>query len=121
MYVYLSSLCKGKTNTLKGEPFRPVRAIPVDLFPHTPHCELVIVLERNSLNTVISTEPESKPEPELKVKLEPELEVKLESEPEVKLELELEVKLESELEVKLESEREVKLEPEPEQQPSTNH
>ncbi|XP_078439903.1 zinc finger (CCCH-type) family protein [Wolffia australiana] len=27
-------------------PFRPVRAAAVDLFPHTPHCELVMLLER---------------------------------------------------------------------------
>lgn len=29
-----------------GRAFRPVRAIPVDLFPHTPHCEMVMVFER---------------------------------------------------------------------------
>lgn len=31
---------------LIGEPFTPTLAIPVDMFPHTPHCELVLVLER---------------------------------------------------------------------------
>ncbi|KAI4386050.1 hypothetical protein MLD38_004018 [Melastoma candidum] len=30
----------------KSEPFRPVKAMAVDLFPHTPHCELVMLLER---------------------------------------------------------------------------
>ncbi|XP_052196138.1 zinc finger CCCH domain-containing protein 24 [Diospyros lotus] len=29
-----------------SEPFRPVKATAVDLFPHTPHCELVMLLER---------------------------------------------------------------------------
>ncbi|KPP72370.1 tRNA (uracil(54)-C(5))-methyltransferase B-like [Scleropages formosus] len=29
-----------------GEPFRPTVAVPVDMFPHTTHCELVIVFER---------------------------------------------------------------------------
>ncbi|KAK6936036.1 Zinc finger, CCCH-type [Dillenia turbinata] len=29
-----------------SEPFRPVKAMAVDLFPHTPHCELVMLLER---------------------------------------------------------------------------
>lgn len=29
-----------------SEPFRPVMAMAVDLFPHTPHCELVMLLER---------------------------------------------------------------------------
>lgn len=29
-----------------SEPFRPVKAMAVDLFPHTVHCELVMLLER---------------------------------------------------------------------------
>ena len=29
-----------------GRPFRPVFARPVDMFPQTPHCELVVVFER---------------------------------------------------------------------------
>ncbi|CAN1837511.1 Zinc finger CCCH domain-containing protein 24 [Linum perenne] len=29
-----------------SEPFKPVRAMAVDLFPHTPHCEMVMLLER---------------------------------------------------------------------------
>ena len=29
-----------------SEPFQPVKAMAVDLFPHTPHCELVMLLER---------------------------------------------------------------------------
>jgi len=29
-----------------GGPFRPVYARVVDLFPHTPHAELVMVFER---------------------------------------------------------------------------
>lgn len=31
---------------LTGRPFRLVAAVPVDLFPHTPHCELVLHFER---------------------------------------------------------------------------
>lgn len=31
-----------------GEPFVPVTAIPIDMFPHTRHCELVLCLERLS-------------------------------------------------------------------------
>lgn len=41
-------LC-GKTDLkrkLIGEAFTPKLAVPVDMFPHTPHCELVLVLER---------------------------------------------------------------------------
>ncbi|KAJ6819310.1 zinc finger CCCH domain-containing protein 24 [Iris pallida] len=33
-------------NMPNSEPFRPVRAMAVDLFPHTPHCEMVMLLER---------------------------------------------------------------------------
>ncbi|XP_063047890.1 tRNA (uracil-5-)-methyltransferase homolog B [Engraulis encrasicolus] len=31
---------------LTGEPFVPTAAVPVDMFPHTPHCELVVVFDR---------------------------------------------------------------------------
>ncbi|KAJ8504595.1 hypothetical protein OPV22_005481 [Ensete ventricosum] len=30
----------------KSEPFQPVRAMAVDMFPHTDHCEMVMLLER---------------------------------------------------------------------------
>lgn len=29
-----------------SEPFQPIKAMAVDIFPHTPHCELVMLLER---------------------------------------------------------------------------
>ncbi|XP_069469114.1 tRNA (uracil-5-)-methyltransferase homolog B isoform X2 [Ambystoma mexicanum] len=31
---------------LLGEPFKLERAVPVDMFPHTNHCELVLLFER---------------------------------------------------------------------------
>ncbi|XP_070833195.1 tRNA (uracil-5-)-methyltransferase homolog B [Chaetodon trifascialis] len=31
---------------LTGDAFSPTLAVPVDLFPHTPHCELVLLFER---------------------------------------------------------------------------
>uniref|UniRef100_A0A3P8SV06 tRNA (uracil(54)-C(5))-methyltransferase n=1 Tax=Amphiprion percula TaxID=161767 RepID=A0A3P8SV06_AMPPE len=31
---------------LTGEAFTPILAVPVDMFPHTPHCELVLLFER---------------------------------------------------------------------------
>ncbi|KAM3605714.1 uncharacterized protein V6R79_003518 [Siganus canaliculatus] len=31
---------------LTGEAFCPTLAVPVDMFPHTPHCELVLLFER---------------------------------------------------------------------------
>lgn len=41
-------LCKNCSKTMKGDPFVPKVAVPVDLFPHTPHCELVVLFERIS-------------------------------------------------------------------------
>lgn len=29
-----------------SEPFKPVKAMAVDLFPHTDHCEMVMLLNR---------------------------------------------------------------------------
>eukprot|EP00731_Ephydatia_muelleri_P022978 Em0015g561a len=40
--------CRKPSHRLKGLPFRPVRAIPVDMFPHTSHCEMVVLFERIS-------------------------------------------------------------------------
>ncbi|XP_034463777.1 tRNA (uracil(54)-C(5))-methyltransferase homolog-B isoform X1 [Hippoglossus hippoglossus] len=31
---------------LTGDAFSPTLAVPVDMFPHTPHCELVLLFER---------------------------------------------------------------------------
>lgn len=30
------------------DPFIPVRAVAVDMFPHTLHCEMILLLERSS-------------------------------------------------------------------------
>ena len=40
------ALCRASTPAFPGPPFVPVAAYPLDLFPDTPHCEVVIVLER---------------------------------------------------------------------------
>lgn len=41
-------LCCGSgfKRKITGEAFKPTVAVPVDLFPHTTHCELVLVFER---------------------------------------------------------------------------
>ncbi|XP_053327305.1 tRNA (uracil-5-)-methyltransferase homolog A [Spea bombifrons] len=44
--VNFVDLCRAPSNRVKGRPFRPVRAVAVDLFPQTPHCELLILFER---------------------------------------------------------------------------
>ncbi|KAG1674637.1 tRNA (uracil-5-)-methyltransferase A [Nymphon striatum] len=38
--------CRTTSNNYKGDPFYPTKAVCVDMFPHTPHCELVLLLER---------------------------------------------------------------------------
>ena len=39
-------LCSPKGGRADAPPFRLRAAVPVDLFPHTPHCELVLAFER---------------------------------------------------------------------------
>ncbi|KFM57780.1 tRNA (uracil-5-)-methyltransferase-like protein, partial [Stegodyphus mimosarum] len=40
-------LCRKTSNNYKGCPFYPVQAAVVDMFPYTPHKELVLILERD--------------------------------------------------------------------------
>ncbi|KAE9336269.1 hypothetical protein PF008_g13099 [Phytophthora fragariae] len=40
------TLCGPSTKALQGQAFEPVHAVPVDMFPHTPHCEMIIVFDR---------------------------------------------------------------------------
>ena len=44
-HTHSLNLCRRKSNSIKGLPFQPICTIPVDLFPHTHHCELIILLE----------------------------------------------------------------------------
>ena len=39
-------LCGPASASVVGQAFRPVAAVPVDLFPDTAHCEMVMVFER---------------------------------------------------------------------------
>ena len=39
-------LCRPTSKRFKGLPFQLIQASPVDLFPHTPHCELLLIFER---------------------------------------------------------------------------
>lgn len=39
-------LCSPVSKRMHGDPFIIVAATPVDLFPNTPHCEMVVVFER---------------------------------------------------------------------------
>nr|GMD29442.1 zinc finger CCCH domain-containing protein 24 [Ipomoea batatas] len=43
----MAGLARHRTKSMpKSEPFKPVKAVAVDIFPHTPHCETVMLLER---------------------------------------------------------------------------
>ena len=44
-------LCGPRTKNMDSAPFRPVRAVPVDMFPHTSHCELVTLFDRGDEET----------------------------------------------------------------------
>ena len=63
--LHSHSLCRRKSRSIKGLPFRPVCAIPVDLFPHTHHCELVILLERMKHHELDDTSVDSNQSPKL--------------------------------------------------------
>lgn len=39
-------LCRLPSNNYRGNPFYPIEAAVVDMFPHTPHKELVLIFER---------------------------------------------------------------------------
>lgn len=39
-------LCRPVSKTMSGVPFVPLKAVAVDMFPHTKHCELVLYFER---------------------------------------------------------------------------
>eukprot|EP00118_Oscarella_pearsei_P006552 m.29783 g.29783 ORF g.29783 m.29783 type:complete len:548 (+) comp31229_c0_seq1:191-1834(+) len=45
-YKNFADLCRPESSRLKGKPFQLTRAAPVDLFPMTKHCELVLLFER---------------------------------------------------------------------------
>uniref|UniRef100_A0A286XBP5 tRNA (uracil-5-)-methyltransferase homolog A n=2 Tax=Cavia porcellus TaxID=10141 RepID=A0A286XBP5_CAVPO len=62
-------LCRAPSNRVKGTPFRPVKAVAVDLFPQTPHCEMLILFERveypNGTGILEHQEPLAQPPPGL--------------------------------------------------------
>ncbi len=48
------------SHQFKGLPFRLVSATPIDLFPHTPHCEVVFLLERITKDELKTENAEAK-------------------------------------------------------------
>ena len=45
----LVDLARPNSKQYFGEPLVPVKAVPVDMFPYTKHCELIVYLERLSI------------------------------------------------------------------------
>jgi len=88
----LLSLCRPQSKRMPGRPFRTVRAVPVDLFPHTPHCELIVELHRcdddnektkvnvDSVKTEVKVESTVQTESDTTGKTEPENMVNMEPE-----------------------------------------
>ena len=46
IFINIIRLCSPRTNRLRGQPFKTIKALGVDLFPYTEHCELVLQFER---------------------------------------------------------------------------
>eukprot|EP00049_Salpingoeca_infusionum_P025379 m.18997 g.18997 ORF g.18997 m.18997 type:complete len:652 (+) comp7968_c0_seq1:189-2144(+) len=40
-------LCRPTSKRYRGEPFQLIKAVPVDMFPHTDHCEVLLYLSRS--------------------------------------------------------------------------
>lgn len=48
VFGHIYRLCRPTSKRMKGVPFQMVKAVPVDLFPQTNYCELVVLLERTA-------------------------------------------------------------------------
>lgn len=98
-----ASLCQLPTKKYKGLPFKPTLAQPVDMFPLTSHCELVITFDRMTEEEYAAMEASapsggekrksaandpkvSEPESEAKEETKPEVPVKEETKSEIKTE-----------------------------------
>uniref|UniRef100_A0A8C7CAT4 tRNA (uracil-5-)-methyltransferase homolog A n=1 Tax=Neovison vison TaxID=452646 RepID=A0A8C7CAT4_NEOVI len=66
-FLSYHSLCRAPSNRVKGTPFRPVKAVAVDLFPQTPHCEMLLLFERvehpNGTGALAPQDPPPQPPP----------------------------------------------------------
>jgi tRNA (uracil-5-)-methyltransferase len=56
-----SGLCRASSGGMPGREFEPISAIAVDLFPHTPHCELIVLFERRKLAKTAETQAAETP------------------------------------------------------------
>ena len=54
IYIFISSLSRDTSKTYVGEPFVPIKAIAVDMFPHTSHTELIIFFQKYSNELILN-------------------------------------------------------------------
>lgn len=68
-------LCRLESKRIRGLHFIPVKAICVDLFPDTTHCELVILFQRYDpdIHMTIQIEPKPDAVPQPQAEIEPKL------------------------------------------------
>lgn len=75
-YKNVVHLAKAASKLTPGDPFIPVRVIPVDMFPHTRHAEVIVYMERRSMNSLVA------PKIEIPVIIKQDEEAPSESKPE---------------------------------------
>ncbi|KAG1335832.1 hypothetical protein G6F62_006496 [Rhizopus arrhizus] len=81
------SLCRPQSNKYRGVPFKPSRAVSIDLFPHTEHCELLVEFVR-----VKEDEEEEVEQKEGEKEVEQKEEIRVEEQTIIEKQVELEVK-----------------------------
>ncbi|KAI9494021.1 S-adenosyl-L-methionine-dependent methyltransferase [Zychaea mexicana] len=104
------ALCKPSSNRAPGEPFRPSRAISIDLFPHTDHCELMVEFVRGEYLKDLQEEEAQAAEEMIRNMEKKEQEKGKPENGEDKEEVKEEAKEEAKEEVKEEAKEEVKVE-----------
>jgi len=63
LLLYFAALCvdcsltRQRSKRVSGEPFLVKEVVAVDMFPHTEHYELVLLLERTGSNNSASDDP----------------------------------------------------------------
>jgi tRNA (uracil-5-)-methyltransferase len=83
----ITSLCRPQSNKYRGVPFKPSRAVSIDLFPHTEHCELLVEFVR-----VKEDEEEEVEQKEDEKEVEQKEEIRVEEQTIIEKQVELEVK-----------------------------
>lgn len=94
----ITSLCRPQSNKYRGVPFKPSRAVSIDLFPHTEHCELLVEFVRVKEDEEEKVDKKEDEEKEVERKEDEEKEV--EQKEEIRVEEQTIIEKQVELEVK---------------------